>query len=187
MKLLILGLVIFLGLHLLPTFASARTTLIEKYGSGRYKISYSLLALVGIITIIVGMSYREFISLWVPPTWGKQATITLMLPAVILLVAAEVPNNIKRFTRHPMLWGITLWAGAHLLANGDLASLILFGSFGGFALFDMWSANRRGAEKSSRVYPIARDFMVVGIGCVVYTVLLFTHTYFTGLPVFHFA
>ncbi len=183
MKVLILGLVIFLGIHLVPTFAGARTRLIEKFGEFPYKILYSLIALVGLLTIIVGMIHREFVPLWVPPMWGKQATVALMIPAVILLVAAEVPNNIKRFTRHPMLWGISLWAGAHLLANGDLASLLLFGSFGGFALFDMWSANRRGAEKSSRVYPIARDFLVVGIGCAVYAVLLFTHIYFTGLSV----
>lgn len=186
MKILISGLIIFLGVHLLPTFSSVRTRLIEKYGEKRYKGFYSLVAGFGLIVIIVGMIYRDFVHLWVPPVWGRHAAIILMLPSVILLSAAKVPTNIKRFIRHPMLWGVTLWACAHLLANGDLASLILFGSFGVYSLFDMWSANRRGAEKSTQVYPISKDLKVVGVGIAVYVALLFAHPYFIGVPVMVF-
>ncbi len=186
MSILISGLIIFLGIHLLPTFSSIRTKLIEKYGEKRYQVFYSLIAGIGLIVIIFGMIYRDFVHLWTPPAWGRHMGIVLMLPAVILLGAADIPSNIKRFTRHPMLWGVTLWACAHLLANGDLASLILFGSFGGFSLFDMWSANRRGAEKSTQAYPITKDSKVVGIGIVVYVVLLFAHPYLIGIPVIAF-
>ncbi len=187
MKILIFGLIIFLGVHLLPTFSSIRTRLIEKYGQKRYKGFYSLIAGIGLIIIIVGMIYRDFVHLWVPPVWGRHTAIALMLPALILLSAADIrSSNIKRFTRHPMLWGVTLWACAHLLANGDLASLILFGSFGIYSLFDMWSANRRGAEKSTQVYPISKDLKVVGVGIAVYVVLLFAHPYLIGIPVIAF-
>jgi uncharacterized membrane protein len=103
--------------------------------------------------------------------------------ALILLVAAFMPTNLKRFTRHPMLWGVTIWAAAHLLANGDLAGLILFGSFGAFSLFDMWSANRRGAKLSSKVVPYWRDLLVVLIGGIVYVGILHSHGLLFGVPV----
>ncbi len=186
MSILISGLIIFLGIHLLPTFSSVRSKLIEKQGEMRYKAVYSLIAVTGLIVIVIGMIYRDFVHLWVPPYWGRHAAIALMLPAIILLVAADVPGNIKRFIRHPMLWGVTLWACAHLLANGDLASLILFASFGVFSLFDMWSADRRGAEKSTQVYPNRNDLKIVVIGIVTYVVLLFAHPYFVGIPIIAF-
>ncbi len=186
MTLLISGLVVFLGIHLLPSFSGIRAELLEKYGEKRYKGLYSLVAAIGLILIIMGMIYRDFVHLWVPPVWGRHAAIALMLPALILLGAANAPTNIKRFTRHPMLWGVTLWACAHLLANGDLASLILFGSFGIYSLFDMWSANRRGAEKSTEIYPISKDLKVIGMGVVVYVGLLLAHPYIIGVPVLIF-
>jgi uncharacterized membrane protein len=183
MTILILGLIIFISIHLLPAFSSVRTRLVKKFGEKRYKGLYSLVAATGLIVIIVGMIYRDFVHLWIPPVWGRHAAMTLMLPAIILLVAADVPSNIKRFTRHPMLWGVTLWACAHLLANGDLASLILFGTFGSYALFDMWSANRRGSEKSTQVYPVSKDVKLAIIGIAVYAVIIFIHPYVIGIPV----
>ncbi|GMR05753.1 MAG: NnrU family protein [Gammaproteobacteria bacterium] len=183
MTILILGLIIFLGIHLLPTFSSIRTRLIRRIGERRYKRLYSLAAITGLIVIIIGMVYRDFVPLWTPPVWGRHAAMTLMLPAIILLVAADVPSNIKRTIHHPMLWGVTLWASAHLLANGDLASLILFGSFGSYALFDMWSANRRRYKKSTRVYPASKDVKLVITGIVVYVVIIFVHPYVIGVPV----
>ena len=82
-----------------------------------------------------------------------------------------------------MLWGVAIWAAAHLLANGDLASLILFGSFGAFSLFDVWSANRRGAQLSTKVVPYWRDLLVVALGGIVYVGLLHSHEMLFGMPV----
>ena len=186
MIILIAGLIIFFGIHLLPTFSGVRARLVGKFGEKRYKGLYSLAAATGLIVIIVGMVYRDFIHLWIPPVWGRHAAMALMWPAVILLVASDVSSNIKRFVRHPMLWGVTLWACAHLLANGDLASLILFGSFGSYALFDMWSANRRGSEKSNKVYPASKDVKLVLIGIAVYAVIILVHPYVIGVPVLAF-
>ena len=186
MKVLIAGLVIFFGIHLLPTLSSTRTRLVEKYGENRYKVFYSLVAAVGLVVIVIGMAYRDFVHVWNPPAWGRYVTIVAMFASVLFLVAGDVSCNIKRFLRHPMLTGVALWACAHLFANGDLVSLLLFGSFGIFALFDMWSANRRGAEKGTRVYPVSKDLMVVGIAIVVYGVLIYVHPYIIGLPVIVF-
>ena len=186
MTILILGLIIFLGIHLLPTCPGVRARLVEKFGEKGYKGFYSLVAASGLIVIIVGMIYRDFVHLWIPPVWGRHAAMALMFPAIILLGAADVRSNVKRFIRHPMLWGVTLWACAHLLANGDLASLILFGSFGSYALFDMWSANRRGSEKSTQVYPASKDVKLLIIGIAVYVVFIFVHPYVIGVPVITF-
>jgi uncharacterized membrane protein len=103
--------------------------------------------------------------------------------ALTLFVSAFMPTNLKRLTRHPMLWGVTVWAAVHLVANGDLASLILFGSFGAFSLFDMWSANRRGAELSAKVVPYWRDVLVAAVGGIVYVGLLHSHEMLFGMPV----
>jgi len=180
MTILITGLIIFFTVHLLPCFPNLRNHFVDRYGELRFKIAYSVVAASGFITIIIGMIYSEFVHLWTPPVWGKHLAMTLMLPSVLLLVSADAPCNIKRFTRHPMLWGVTLWSFAHLSANGDLASLILFASFGSYSLFDMWSANKRGALKSEQVYPLQKDIKVWMIGIAAYVILIFIHPYFTG-------
>ena len=133
--------------------------------------------------LVVGMGRATFVPLWDPPAWAHRVAVLGMPVALILLVAAFMPTNLKRFTRHPMLWGVTIWAAVHLLANGDLASLILFGSFGVFSLFDMWSANRRGAELSSRVVPYWRELLVVVVGGIVYVAFLYGHAWLFGVPV----
>ena len=180
MTLLIIGLSVFFSIHLLPSFPSFKNKLIERFGEVKFKIIYSIIAAAGFVAIVIGMIYSEYVHLWNPPVWSKHFAMTLMLPAMILLVCAEAPCNVKRFTRHPMLWGVTLWACAHLTANGDLASLILFASFGVFSLFDMWSANHRGALKSEKKYPISNDIKVAVKGLIAYVVILFLHPYFTG-------
>lgn len=183
MVILILGLIIFFGVHLLPSFPPLRARLVAKFGEKGYKGLFSLVALTGLVVIVFGMVYRDYIYLWVPPGWGRYAAMILMVPATFLLVAADFGSNVKRYVRHPMLWGVVLWSCAHLLANGDLASLILFGSFGCFALFDMRSADRRGAEKSTKVYPVTRDVLLVVIAVGAYVVLVVVHPYVIGVPV----
>jgi len=183
MTLLITGMLVLIGIHLLPSFVSLRQGLIGRLGWQVYQAGFALIALAGLILIVVGMSRADFVALWQPPAWGRQAALILMLPALFLLVGAYLPSNIRRITRHPMLWGVTLWSTAHLLANGDLASLILFGGLGAFALFDMASANRRGAAKQTALVPCSRDFLVLGIGVIAYVVLLYLHPYLFGVKV----
>jgi len=183
MTILILGVAIFVGAHLVPSATSLREGLRERVGTNAYRGLFSLVSLVGFVLIVVGMGRAPSVPLWDPPPWGHRVPVYGMPVALVLLVAAFMPTNLKRLTRHPMLWGVTIWAAAHLLANGDLASLILFGSFGTFALFDMWSANQRGAELSSKVVPYWRDALVILVGIVLYVGLLHSHAWLFGMPV----
>ena len=184
MKLLLIGLVIFLGSHLLPTYTNARQGLIRRLGLYPYKGLFGLVALLGLSLIVIGKQQAASILLWQPPSWGSTITYIIMLPALVLLAAAYLPGNSKRYTRHPMLWGVTLWSVAHLFANGDLASLLIFISLGLFALFDMWSANRRGAVLSNVSKSIVWDFMVISIGALAYLGVMLLHPVSSPLRIF---
>jgi uncharacterized membrane protein len=144
---------------------------------------YSLVSLLGFILIIVGMARADFQSIWLPPSWGRDVAVPLMLPCFMLLAAANMPGNIKRFSRHPMLWAVALWAALHLLVNGDLASILLFSAFGLFSLFDMVSANRRGAGKQQPVLPVTKDIIVAAVGLGAYVFFLLLHPTLFGVAV----
>ena len=181
MLLLVIGMVIFLTVHLIPTFGALRRKLIARNGEAFYKIGYSCAALIGLILIIVGKGRAEYTPIWDPPRWSYYIIQIAMLTALILLPAAYMPTNLKRFLRHPFLTGIALWALSHLLVNGDPASITLFGGFGAFALFDMWSANRRGAEKSVQKVPIYWDIVLIALGVVLFGAILHLHPYLFGV------
>ena len=143
---MILGLVLFLGVHTLTTQRELRARLIASSGEGGYKIGYALVSVAGLALIVWGFAhYRAtgWIDVWHPPTALKHIAVALMLPAVILVVASYIRGRIYTTLKHPMLTGVKLWAAAHLLANGDLGSIILFGSFLGWAVFDRISLKRR--------------------------------------------
>ena len=177
MGILITGIALFIAIHLVPWHQGLRSSLIEKIGLNPYKGLYSLFALLGLVLIIFGKANAEFQHLWVPPTWGRSLTFPMMLLALMLLVAANLPTNIKRLTRHPMLWAVFLWSVAHLSANGDVASLILFGSFGLYALLAMLSANKRGAVLQTKKIPLKNDLLVVAIGLFAFGGFLVLHPY----------
>jgi uncharacterized membrane protein len=183
MGLLIAGVAVFIGAHLLPSVPSIRGGLRDRLGVGPYMGLFSLVALTGLILIILGMGRAPSVHLWTPPAWGRQVAIVAMPVAVTLFIGAYLPSNLKRFIRHPMLLGVALWATVHLLANGDLASLILFGSFGAFAAFDIWSANRRGAQRSAKIAPLWQDVLLLIAGGVVYMGILHGHGWLFGMPV----
>lgn len=183
MILLVLGIAVFIGAHLIPSFPALRDGLRDRFGSNGYRGLFSLVSLTGFVLIVVGMARAPFIPVWNPPLWAPLASIWVMPVSLTLLVAAFFPTNLKRFTGHPMLWGVTVWAAVHLLANGDLASLILFGNFGVFSLFDIWSANRRGAELSSTPVPLWRDALVLVVAGFVYLGFFLGHAALFGTPV----
>jgi uncharacterized membrane protein len=180
---LVLGLVLFCGIHLFPAFAKLRPMLITKIGENSYKGLFSIISLAGIVLMVVGYQRVDFSQVFIPPIWGRTATAVLMFISLTLFAAANMPGNIKRITRHPMLWGLVIWAAGHLFANGDKASVILFGGLGIFALIAMLSANIRGAQKQSQQVPIKKDIMVVVAGGIVYVALVFAHPYLFGVAV----
>jgi uncharacterized membrane protein len=186
---MILGLALFLGVHLLTTQRGLRAHLIAAWGEGGYKIGYALLSLLGLVLIVWGFAwYRAtgWIDVWTPPTAFKHITVALMLPAVILVVASYIRGRIYLTLKHPMLAGVKLWAAAHLLANGDLGSMILFGAFLAWAVFDRISLKRR-ADAGAPPIPvggIGNDLIAVAVGVVAYLALAFVfHPVVIGVPV----
>jgi uncharacterized membrane protein len=187
---LIAGLVLFVGAHGLTTQRKLRARVIASMGEGGYKIGYSLLSAAGLALIVWGFGrYRAtgWIDVWYPPVAMKHIAVALMLPAVILVVASYIRGRIYTALKHPMLAGVKLWAAAHLLANGDLGSIILFGSFLGWAVFDRISLKHR-ADAGAPPIPVGgptNDLIAIAVGVVAYLALGFAfHPVVIGVPVF---
>ena len=187
---MIAGLALFLGVHTLTTQRELRARAIASFGEGGYKIFYALVSLAGLVLIVWGFAqYRAtgWIDVWYPPKALKHVAVALMLPAVILVVAAYIRGRIYTTLKHPMLAGVKLWALAHLLANGDLGSIILFGSFLGWAVFDRISLKRR-SDPGAPPIPVGgwgNDLIAVAVGIVAYLALAFAfHPVVIGVPVF---
>lgn len=184
MDILLLGLAIFFVVHLVPSFVNFRLKAISKLGMAKYIGLYSIAALIGLILIIYGKSVAEYQPVWEPPVWNRTLVFPVMLLAFYLFAAADMKSNIKRLIRHPMLLGVLLWSSVHLIANGDLASITLFGSFAIFSLVGMVSANLRGALVQAEKYPIKKDVVSLIAGLVAYAIfVLFIHPYLIGVPV----
>jgi uncharacterized membrane protein len=186
---MILGLVLFFGVHTLTTRRELRARLIASTGEGSYKIGYALASAAGLALIVWGFArYRAtgWIDVWYPPTALKHITVALMLPAVIMVVASYIRGRIYTTLKHPMLTGIKLWAATHLLANGDLGSILLFGSFLGWAVFDRISLKHR-TDSGAPPIPVGgpgNDLIAVAVGLVAYLALAFAfHPVVIGVPV----
>ena len=184
---LVLGLVIFIGGHVFTTLRSRRGALIERTGEGAYKGLYSLVALVGLALIVHGFgAYRSggYIDVWNPPTFLRHLVLLLMWPAMVALVATYSPGLIKAKLKHPMLVAVKIWALAHLLANGDLGSILLFGSFLAWAVYARIAAKRRGAPMLPADTPFGRgDVIALVVGTIAYLARIFAHPYVIGVPV----
>jgi uncharacterized membrane protein len=135
---LLLGLVIFLGMHSFSRRRMARANLIASKGEAFYKMFYSLVSLLGLALIVYGYGFyhsQGMIPVWDPPRWMGHVSTLLMWASFILLAATYLPGKIKAKAKHPMLAAVKIWAVAHLLANGDLGSILLFGSFLAWAVY----------------------------------------------------
>lgn len=187
MTLLVLGLVVFLGVHTLTMLRAPRAALIGRIGAGRYKGAYSLVAAAGLVLIVLGYgSYRAegWVPLWEPPVWGRHSALLLMWFAFVALAAnGRKPGLVAGALRHPMLVGVKLWALAHLLANGDLGSLLLFGSFLAWAVADRIAVKRRGDMGAARAGFGRSDAIALGGGTVAYVAMLFLHPVLIGVSV----
>jgi uncharacterized membrane protein len=186
---MIVGLVLFLGVHTLTTQRDLRDSVIASIGESGYKIGYALVSLAGLALIVWGFAHYRAAGMWhvwTPPTALKHITVALMLPAVILVVASYIRGRIYATLKHPMLAGIKLWAAAHLIANGDLGAIILFGSFLGWAVFDRISLKHR-TDAGAPPIPVgglANDLIAVAVGFVAYLALAFAfHPVVIGVPV----
>ncbi len=188
---LILGLLIFLGVHSVRVVGDGwRAAQIARVGETLWKGLYSLAAAVGLALIIWGyhLAQAQPLVLWTPPSWMRHLGALLTVPAFVLLAAAYVPRNrIKAAVGHPMVAGVKLWAFAHLLVNGTLAAMLLFGAFLVWAVADFTSARRRDRAAGTR-YPAgtaSRDAVVVVVGLVAWALFAFLlHGWLIGVRPF---
>lgn len=192
MLMLIIGLILFLGIHTSKIVAYGyRESFITKHGEGSWKGLYTVISFVGLILIVWGYIVARQqgpIILYDPPLWIRHITILLMLFAFIFLAASQVPaGRIKAAVKHPMLLSVKIWAFAHLLANGDLASVLLFGSFLVWAVADRISEKRRleaGLTKPPEPGPLRNDIIAVVAGVVVFALFYWKlHQWLIGVPI----
>jgi len=177
---LILGLILFLGAHSVRIWADGwRNQTIEAYGEKTFKGVHALVSLLGFYLLIVGYGEArlETVALWNPPVFTKHISILLMLFSSILLMAAYVPrNHLKMRLGHPMVLSVKVWALSHLLANGNLADLLLFGSFLMWAVLNFRSARARDrvllAENQSTDQPKMLATLITLVGGMAIWVLI---------------
>jgi uncharacterized membrane protein len=190
MGLLVIGLVLFIGAHVFVTLRAPRAAVIARIGEWPYKGLMGLVSLVGLIVIGYGFGhYRatDWIAVWSPPRWTYHITELLMWPASICVVAAYARGNIWRKLKHPFLVGVKTWAVAHLISNGDLGSIVLFGSVLAWAVYDRITLKRR-TDPGAPAIPVGglrNDIIALLIGTLLYLALgLVFHPLVVGVPVF---
>lgn len=187
MSLLVLGLALFLGVHSISIAAPGwRDAQAARLGENAWKGIYTLLSLAGFALIVIGygQARQAPLVLYVPPVALRHVAALLMLPVFVLLLAAYLPGRIKAATKHPMLVATKLWATAHLLANGNLADVLLFGGF------LLWAAADRVSMKHRVQRPLPgaptspmNDVIAVVAGLAIYALFVFwAHTALIGMP-----
>jgi uncharacterized membrane protein len=193
MLVLVLGLIVFLGSHIFTMMRGARAGAIARLGERPYKALYSVVSAIGLVLVIWGFGrYRanDWIDVWYPPVWTRHLALLLVWAAFICLAAAYLPGRIKAALKHPMLAGVKIWALAHLLANGDLGSMLLFGSILAWAVLARISVKRRRDEVVDHAGPLAapsgwrNDILAIVVGTVAWFVFArWLHPVLIGVPV----
>lgn len=186
MALLVVGLALFLGAHLVPTGPALRASFLARWGEQRYKGAFSLASLAGLVLIVVGYRMagpgeRLFAPL---PAAIAIAPYAVSL-AFVLFAAANMRTHIRRIVRHPMLLGLLIWSAVHLCANGDMRGTVLFGAFAAYAVIDLASAVHRHAVKAFT--PTARhDAIAIAAGVALALVVMTFHRLLFGPVVVSF-
>lgn len=188
MLVLVLGLAVFLGVHSVSIVAPGwRAATLGRLGQGPWKGLYSLAAAIGLALVVVGygLARRDPVLLYSPPAALRHLSLLVMLPVFPLLIAAYLPGRIRTAAKHPMLLAVKLWAAAHLLANGMLADVLLFGGFLAWAVADRISVKGRavqGHEVPAAPPGAANDAIALVGGLILYAVfLLWAHRWMIGV------
>lgn len=183
---LIVGLILFLGAHSVEIFSSTfRANAVARMGERPWKGLYTLISIAGFILIIwgYGQARQDPILLYAPPVWMRHLSALIMLPVFPLILAAYLPGRIKAALKHPMLAAVKFWALAHLLSNGMLADVVLFGSFLAWAVADRISFKRRVMRPIHTAPPNKmNDVIAVVAGLAIYVAfVLWLHTWMIGV------
>lgn len=171
MTYLAISLLAFLALHMVPVVARMKAALLRRLGRPVYIALFALGSLVTLALVVHAHSLADYVPLFDPPGWARDALIAAMLPVCILLMSAIMQANLARWTRQPLGIAVSVWALGHLLANGDGASVLMFGSL---ALYSLASLTLRWVRATEPPAPLSwvRDAGAVGLGILLYLVLL---------------
>ena len=186
MELLIAGLIVFLGVHM-TRLLGIKQIVVNVIGDALFAVFYSIISVIGFVLIIYGhiLAHPSDI-VWYPPEWTRMLALVAVPISLILIVATYVPCHIRAFVRHPMSLGVFLWSSSHFLANGEIASMVLFGAFfvwsallliegyargGAFAYAGRWSS----------------DLIVIAVGLLVSAALTYFHMQLFGVAIIEFA
>jgi uncharacterized membrane protein len=175
MTVLIIGLALFLGVHSIALAApDFRSRAIARMGEGPWKGLYAAVSAVGLVLILYGfhLARQSPVLLYTPPVWMRHVTALLMLPVFPLFIAAYLPGRIKAAMKHPMLAAVKFWALAHLLANGTLADVLLFGGFLVWAVTDRISLKRRAQTAPTVSAGRFNDVIAVVVGLALYVLFI---------------
>jgi len=191
MSYLILGLAIFLAAHSVRIVAEDwRIRQIERLGPNGWKGIYTIVSLIGFGLMVwgYGLTRQSPVDVWMPPLWTRHLAALLTLPAFLLLAAAYVPRNrVKSTLHHPMILGVKIWALSHLVANGRLGDLVLFGAFLLWAVLDFRAARQRDRKLGTQ-YPggtLAGDAITVVVGLAAWVAFaLYLHAWLIGVRPF---
>ena len=183
MLILVAGLILFLGVHSLQVVPGLRTQLRATLGEGPYKLIYTALSLLGLGLLIYGkIIAHPPIVIWAPPDWTRHVAFFIVPVALILIASAYAPGHIRRIVQHPMLAGIALWSGAHLLANGELSAMALFGGFFVWSVITFVSACMRETPP-----PVVKgwggDLTAIVLGVLLALIIINVHMYLFGVAI----
>ena len=183
MAVLILGLALFLGIHLVPALPALRESLHKRYGEKRYKGAFSIVSALGLILIVAGYAHAPPTpQLFAPYPAAIAAAPFAMTISFVLLAAANMKTHLRNALKHPMLIGVGIWAAIHLLANGNARATVLFGAFLAYVVIDLASAASRHATRSFK--PVARQDLIAVVSGIVLALLVMTiHRWLFGVRV----
>ncbi len=180
---LFLGVVVWSGIHFLPTLGRPlRQRLITAWGAGRYRLAFSVVVVASIVLIVVGWRSAPQVALYQLPPWSGPIGFVLMIVAFVLFGAAHHDTAIKRFVRHPQLMSLLVWSISHLITNGTTRALLLFGGLGLWALIQMPLINaREGAYTKPDAPGLKTELKGLAISALIFVVALLLHPYFAGV------
>lgn len=181
MTLLIVGLALFIGAHLIPTSTRLRSALSGRLGANGYKVAFSMVSALGLVLMVLGYRAAPEVPIFEPSDSARGILPIGMAVAFVLLANAYAPGHLRRLLRHPMLVGVLIWAVLHLFANGDLASNILFGTIAVWTIFGILSAERRGQKLGGERASLGADVIAGLVGLVAFAVVLYLHEFLFGV------
>jgi uncharacterized membrane protein len=181
MNLYLLGLALFFVPHLLLLHQPLRNAIVARIGENGWKMTMTVLSFAGIALIAIWFRDVPYEELWEPKPIGRALLFALMPVVFILLAASNMQGRIRRLTRHPMSIAIVIWSSAHLLANGDLASTLLFGCFLVYTILAALAAEMQGRVKVPQEVKGRQDIIAIVAGLVLYAVIMHFHGWLFGV------